>query len=229
MDLAYVDKLAKEHIGVKYLIVRQDVLERTVNAKRMRTKHSKETVKAFSSMITKRNRAKKIWIDKGTEFAGAFEKICAAEGIQVYYTMSETKAAFAERTIGSLKNILFRYMEDYGYKYIHKLPELITTLNSRRNSSIDMRPNTVKNCDFMSILYSKPLREYKKPSFRTGGRVRISKYDLLFRTGYKPLFTSEFFEIVAIATKKPPTYTIKDEQDEIIRGNFYQKELIEVI
>ena len=99
MDLAYVDKLAKENNGVKYLLVRQDLFDRTVNAKGMKTKDSQETVKAFSSMITKKNRPKKIWIDKRTEFVGAFKMFCAAEGIQVYSTMSETKAAFAERTI----------------------------------------------------------------------------------------------------------------------------------
>ena len=152
MDLAYVDKLAKENNGVKYLLVRQNLFERTVNAKGMKTKDSQETVKAFSSMITKSNRPKKIWVDKGNEFAGAFKKFCAAEGIQVYSTMSETKAAFAERTMRSLKIILYRYMEDFGYKYIHKLPQFIATLNWRPNSLIDMRPNTVKNCDFMSIL-----------------------------------------------------------------------------
>ena len=58
MDLAYVDKLAKENNGVKYLLVRQDFFDRTVNAKGMKTKDSQETVKAFSSMITKRNRPK---------------------------------------------------------------------------------------------------------------------------------------------------------------------------
>ena len=120
-------------------------------------------------------------------------------------------------------------MEDYGYKYIHKLPQFVITLNSRRNSSIDMRPNTVKNCDFMSILYSKRLREYKKPTFKTGDRVRISKYDLPFRKGYKPQFTRWVFENVAFATRKPPAYTINDEQDEFIQGKFYQKELIKVI
>ena len=103
MDLAYVDKLSKEYNGVKYLLVRQDVFDRTVNAKGMKTKDSQETVKAFSSMITERNRPKKIWVDKGTEFARAFKKFCTAEGIQVYSTMSETKAAFAERTIRLLK------------------------------------------------------------------------------------------------------------------------------
>ena len=76
--------------------------------------------------------------------------------------MSEMKAAFAERTIRSLKNILYRYMEDYGYKYIHKVPDLIVTMISRNNRSINMKPNHVKNSDFVSILHSKPLREYKK-------------------------------------------------------------------
>ena len=180
MDLAYVEKLAKENNGVKFLLVRQDLLDRTVNAKGMKTKDSQETVKAFSCMITKRIRTKKIWVDKGTEFAGAFKKFCTAEGIQVYSTMSETKAAFADRIIRSLKNFLYRYMENYGYKYVHKLPQFITTLNSRTNGSIDMRPNTEKNCDFMSILYSKPLREIKKPTFKIGDRVESQSMTCLF-------------------------------------------------
>ena len=92
-----------------------------------------------------------------------------------------------------------------------------------------MRPNTVKNCDFMSILSSKPLREFKELTFKIGDRVRISKYDLPFRKGYKPQFTREVFEIVAFETRKPPTYTIKDEEGEVILGKFYQKELIKVI
>ena len=154
---------------------------------------------------------------------------CSAEGIESYSTMSETKAAFAERTIRSLENILYRYMEDYGYKFNHKLPEFIATMNSRNKRSIDMKLNHVKNSDFMSILYSKPLREYKKPKFGIGDRVRISKYDFPFRKGYKPQSTQEIFEIVAIAFEKPPAYTIKDEQEEVISGKFYEKELIRVI
>ena len=229
MDLAYVDILAKENNVVKYLLVLQDLFKRTVKAEGKKSKDSQETVRAFLSMVTKRNRPKKIWVYKGVEFAGACKKFCAAEGIHVYSTMSETKAAFAERTIRSLKNILYRYMEDLGYKYIHKLPQFITTLNCRRNSSIDMRPNTVKKCDFMSILYSKALREFKKPTFTIGDRVRSSKYDLLFRKGYKLQFTREVFEIAAIATRKLPTYTIKDEQGEVFQGKFYQKELIKFI
>ena len=65
MNVAYVDKLAKENNGVKYLLVRQDLFDRTVNAKGMKTKDSQETVKAFSSMITKKNRTKKFGLTRG--------------------------------------------------------------------------------------------------------------------------------------------------------------------
>ena len=114
-------------------------------------------------------------------------------------------------------------MEDYGYKYILYLPQFIASMNFRNNRSIDMKPNHVKNSDFMSILYSKPLREYKKPKFGIGDRVRISKYEIPFSKSYKPQFTQEIFEIVAIATKNSPTYTIKDEQEEVIYGKLYEK------
>ena len=229
MDIAYVDKLAKDNKCVKQLLVRQDLFDRTVDAKGKKTKDSKETVKTFSKMITKKNRSNEFWVDQGTEIAGEFKKFCSAEGVEIYSTKSDTKAAFAERTIRSLKNILHRYMEDYGYKYIHKLPQFIATMNSRNNRGIDMKPNHVRNSDFMSILYSKPLRDYKKPKFGNGDRVRISKYDLIFRKGCKPQFTQEIIEIVAIAIEKTPTFTIKDEQKEIIRGKLYEKELIRVI
>ena len=59
--------------------------------------------------------------------------------------------------------------------------------------------------------------------------MQISKYDLPYSKGYKPQLTQEVFEIVAIATRKPPAYTIKDEQDQIIQDNFYHKRLIEFL
>ena len=65
MDLAYVDKLAKDNNGIKYLLVRQDLFDRTVDAKGMKTKDSKETVRAFLSMITKKIRPKNFGLTKG--------------------------------------------------------------------------------------------------------------------------------------------------------------------
>ena len=46
--------------------------------------------------------------------------------------MKKTKVEFAEPTIQYLENILHCYLEDYGYKYFHKLTQFITSFNSRR-------------------------------------------------------------------------------------------------
>ena len=51
MDLAYVDKLAEDNNGVMYLLVRQDLFDRTVDAKGMKTKDSTETVPAILTKI----------------------------------------------------------------------------------------------------------------------------------------------------------------------------------
>ena len=64
MDLANVDKLAKDNNGVKYLPVREDLFVRTLDAKGMKTKDSKETVRAFLIMSKKKNRPKKIGLTR---------------------------------------------------------------------------------------------------------------------------------------------------------------------
>ena len=138
--------------------------------------------------------------------------------------MSERKAAFAERTIRSLKNILYRY----GYKYIHKLPPFIATMNSRNNRSIDMKPNHVKNSDFVSILYSKLLSEYKNPKF--GLEIEFAFPSMIYFS-VKVInhnLHKTFLKLLQFLLKKPPIYTIKDEQEEVISGKFYEKELIRV-
>ena len=81
-----------------------------------------------------------------------------------------------------------------------------------------MIPNKVKNSDFMSICYGQPIKEFTPPKLAIGDKVRISNLDLLFRKGYKPQFTEEIFEIVALASRKPQTYTIKDNPNLVIRG-----------
>ena len=176
-NIRYFDKLAKNNNGVKYLLIRQDVFDRIVDAKGMKTQDSEETVYAFLTMILKKNRFKNFCVDKGTQFAGDFKKFCEAEGSQVYSTVSETEAALAERTKRSLKKILDHYMEHYGYKYNHKLSQFVTTLISSKNCSIDLIPKTIKKSDFLSVLYSRPLRESKEPNFKIGDRLRISEYD----------------------------------------------------
>ena len=143
--------------------------------------------------------------------------------------MSETTAAFAEIKKRFLKNISYCYMEDYRFEYINKMSHYVTFLTSKKNCSIDLIPKSVKISNCLSILYNKPLGEHKKPKFRVSDRVRISKYDWHFRRSCQPQFTQEVFEILPTSSRKPPTYTIIDEQDEFFLGKVYQKKLIKLI
>ena len=91
-------------------------------------------------------------------------------------------------------------MEEHGYKYIHKLSQFVKILNSRKTRTINMIPNKVKNSNFRSILYGQAIREFTQPKLAIGDKFRISKITLPFRKGYKPQFTEEIFEIVALAS-----------------------------
>ena len=73
----------------------------------------KTLYKLFQKHFLKKT-AEKFWADKGTEYGGILNKICKEKVIEVYSTMSKTKAAFAERAIQSLKHIIYRCTEDHG-------------------------------------------------------------------------------------------------------------------
>ena len=61
MDLAYVDKLAKDNTGVKFILVGQDLFVRTVYAKGMKWKDFKGSLGAFSGTNTENNGRN--WVD----------------------------------------------------------------------------------------------------------------------------------------------------------------------
>ena len=56
-------------------------------------------------------------------------------------------------------------MEDYVFKYIHKLPQFVSTLISRKNCSIDLKLKDFENSHFLSSIYMKSLRENRKTNF----------------------------------------------------------------
>ena len=199
-----MDKSSDTNNGVKYLLVCVDVFSRFVRAQPMKSKYSADAVLAFKKMLRKKK-------------------------IKMYSTRSETKAAVAERAIKSLKNIIYRYMEENGDKYMRKMHSFVKTMNTRVNRSTSKAPKNVTNKDFLSIFYRNPINQYKRPRFKVGENVRISKKDIPFRKGYKSQFTSEIFKIVKVATFKPPTYNLCGEQGDEILGKFYEQELSKCI
>ena len=98
--------------------------------------------------LSRKNSPKKHWVDKGTEYGGIYKTFCEEKDIEVYSTMSETKAAFADRAIQSLKHIIYPYIEDHGGKIVPKLKQFVSTLNCRKDQSIGKSLRNVKNSDF---------------------------------------------------------------------------------
>ena len=231
VDLAYVDKLSKHNKGTKYLLVAVDVLSRYLRVEPLKNKGAEECATAFAKMIRKKQ-PEKVWTDKGTEFKGAFKKLCEKRGIATYTTQSETKSAFAERNIRSLKSIIYKYLEDkWTWIYIDKLPDFVNTINSRVNRVTKLAPNKVfkKHEPFLVSLATEQSNKFlRQPKFKVGDFVRIAKPDLPFRKGYKQSFTDEVFTIDRITTINPPTYALLDATNEKILGKFYEPELVRV-
>ena len=222
MDLAYVDKLAKDNYGVKSLLVHQNLFVRTIQSKEMKTKASKETVRAFLTMNTKKKPPTKTWIDKGTGFAEEFKILCKAEGIQIYSTITETKAALAERTIRSLKNLFNRYTEDFACKYINKLSQFVTTVSSRISCSKKWYQKMSKNPTFCPFFTATQYENIEKPSLRLETEFAAPSNFHLSEGAIGHSLHGKFFEVLKYFSDNLHIHT-KGWQVETIRRKFYQK------
>ena len=123
MDLVYVDKLAKDKNGVKYLLVRQDLFDGTVDAKTMKTKDSKQTVRAFLTM---------------THLDGQWEvAISEIPFPSMYQNDTEGKFMFFDKKLS--KSSEFNFLE-------HGLYPSITDIVEAMNIIIQGRHIHSKNC-----------------------------------------------------------------------------------
>lgn len=229
IDLADMQQLSSENKGVRYLLVAVDTLSRFVRVQPQCTKTSRDTKVAFCKMITTgKDRPESVWSDKGTEFSGVFKQYCAKQNIHMYSTFSETKSAFAERNIRSLKALIFRYLhENHTSLYIDRLQDFVKIINSRTNRMTRLAPKDVTK-DHTSYLVSLNNQQsiQKVAKFKKGDTVRIRRKIETFHRGYKLQFTHEVFVIAKVLTPNPPTYQIKDESGHIILGRFYEPELV---
>ena len=178
--------------------------------------------------MTKKKQPEKVRTDKGSEFKGEFKNLCEKKGIDLYTTENETKSAFAERNIRSLKNIIYKYLEEkWTWTYIKDLPQFVNTINSRVNRVTQLAPNKVfKKHEPFLISLAIDTKKYK-PKYK-GDIVRIAKPDEKFRKGYKQNYTNEVFTIFKIATVSPPTYSLIDADNVIFHGKFIEPELVQV-
>ena len=140
---------------------------------------------------------------------------------------SETKSAVAERYIRTLKTIIFKYLHERdGNRCIDQLEKFVSIINNRVNRVTKLAPIDMSQKDVPYLISLCNTVPPQRPNFKVGDRVRIRKKIETFHRGYRIQFTEELFTISHIPTKNPPTYVVKDVNDEIIQGKFYEPELV---
>ena len=85
VDLAYVDKLAKDNKGVKYLPIRHDFLDRTVDARGFKKKFPKQQCELFYIWLQKRINPIKYGLTKEQKLLESLKKFAAEKEYLLMY------------------------------------------------------------------------------------------------------------------------------------------------
>ena len=104
-------------------------------------------------------------------------------------------------------------------RYLDVLPQLTKAYNDSYHCKIKAKPwrRPPKNCHATFTLG----HNYKRRvGFTIGDHVRISQTARAFKKGYVANWSDETFEIPKIERLRPPVYTIKDYNDEELKGLF---------
>ena len=173
-------------------------------------------------MITKKNRPRKTWVDKGTEFAGECKIFGTAQGLETYSIMRKTKALFAERTKRSIKKLFNTTWKTMG-TILSQKAALPHKLGSQKNYSVDLILKNAKKPNFVSIFHSKKLQDYRKSKFKNGDRVRISRYELFSEKVESQYLRRKVSNCSACYQKPPYKHKQKVDRLRIYEANFIKK------
>jgi hypothetical protein len=231
IDLVEMHKFARENKGFNYILTGIDVFSKFAFAVPVKNKTGKDVSAAFEKVLLDIKRTpKNVHSDLGKEFYNStFQELMKQYSINHYSTYSNQKSFFCERLNRSLKEIMYKEFTVQGkYKWLDLLPRVVNFYNNRVHRTTGMKPSDVQKKDEIYLLkniYLKEKREKIIPKFKVGDVVRISKQKTVFTKGYTQSWSHELFKIRKVQTTIPPTYLLKDYQNNPISGGFYEPEL----
>ena len=150
--------------------------------------------------------------------------------VKIYHTNSHLKAVIIERFNRSLRELIMKeFVKNNNTVWYNILPKLIKIYNNRYHSTIKMKPIQVNKNNEKYIkenIYTSN-KTSKNPKFKIGALVRISlkRRNLFDKPSGNIKWTEELFKIHSINKSNVITYKIKDLNDEMIKGIFYEREL----
>jgi hypothetical protein len=231
-DLVDMQAFSKDNKGIKYLLTVIDVFSKYAWAVPIKNKTGDSVTEAFNEIVSGGRKPENLWVDEGKEFYNkTFQSFLDKNTINMYHTFNEGKAVVIERFNRSLKRIMWKYFTSNNtYTYLNDLPKMLEKYNNTRHSSIKMSPKQASKQLNKGNVYFNLYGDLKvsksKAKFKIGDRVRLSKIKRHFEKGYTPNWTEEIFTIDGIQNTNPRTYTIRDLNNELVQGSFYEQELM---
>ena len=150
--------------------------------------------------------------------------------VKIYHTNSHLKSVIIERFSRSLRELMMKeFVKNNNTIWYNILPKLIKIYNNRYHSTIKMKPiqvnkNNEKYTRENIYTYDKTT---KIPRFKIYDLVRISlkRRPIFDKPSSNIKWSEELFKIYLINRSNVITYKMKDLNDEIIEGIFYEREL----
>ena len=177
-------------------------------------------VNAFQKIISKGRKPNKTWVDQGREFYNKlFKRFLKIKNIEIYSTYKEEKSVVAEKFIRTMKNKIFKHMTAISKNvYFDVLDDIANKYNNTVHRTMKIKPIDVTSDSYAEYNEDSNVR---KPKFKVGDRVRISKYKNTFAKGYTQNWSGEVFVISKIKDTVPWTYVISNLNGEKIAGNLF--------
>ena len=230
MDLMEMIPYSGINKGYKYILTCVDVFSRFARAIPIKSKSAND-MEAAVKTIFKEGHPDNLQTDLGKEFYHSKVKnIINHLKINHYSVFSQYKAAYVERFNRTLRDALKKYFVDTGNKTcINVLSKVIDSYNHTGHKGLNgARPVDVSSDNSMKLwLLRQQPKVIKKPKYKIGDHVRISRISASpFIKNFNSNWSDEVFQITKINTKQNPImYVIKDHEENIIVGKFYEQEL----
>ena len=232
-DLVEMQQLSRWNKGYKYRLMVIHVFSKYSWIIPLKDKKGESVTIAFKSIFKEGRKPQYLWVDKGKEFYNKHLKdLLEKNRILMYSTENEEKSSVVERWNRTIKFKMWKQFTVQGNTmYLDMLPKLVKQYNNTKHSSIKMSPIEASDKRNEGTVYFNLYGDIetlkRKPKFKVGDKVRISKYKRnVSDKGYTPNWTEEVFTIDKIQYTNPITYKIKDLRGEDIQGSFYEPELL---
>ena len=231
-DLVEMQPYSRENRGHNYLLTVIDIMSKYAWAVPVKRKTGEDVTAAMKLILKGGRKPRNLHTDRGKEFYNKpFQELMKRHKINLYSTYSNLKASICERFNRTLKNKMWKIFSLNGnHKWVDIVSDIVAKYNDTKHRTIGMKPKDVTKSNEMQVRtrFAYKSVPVKKPKFKLGDKVRISKSKHVFEKGYTPNWTTEIFTISHVNKTTPITYHLKDYQDQSVSGGFYEQELQKV-